>query len=37
MPFEDAVIVIGGLFGCWVLGYGSAYLIKVIKQASEKI
>lgn len=37
MTFDDAVFVIGGLFGCWLIGYGAAYFIKVVKQASEKI
>lgn len=37
MTHADALQFIGGLFGCWILGWGSAFLIKFIKQLVEKI
>ena len=37
MEYSDIQTIIGTLFGCWCLGYGPAYLMKVIKQSSEKI
>lgn len=37
MTEADVLQFIGGLFGCWVLGWSSAFVIKFIKQLSEKI
>ena len=37
MTLAEVVQFIGGLFGCWILGWGSAFVIKVFKQLSEKI
>lgn len=37
MTESDVLQVIASLFGCWVLGWGSAFVITYIKQLSEKI
>lgn len=37
MQYVEVLQFIGGLFGCWLLGWGSAFVIKIIKQFSEKI
>lgn len=37
MDQADVLFYIGGLFGCWFLGWSSAFVIKLIKQFSEKI
>lgn len=37
MEYSEVLIFLGGLFGCWFLGWCSAFVIKVIKQFSEKI
>lgn len=34
---SEAVQVIASLFGCWFLGWGSAFIFKVIKDFLEKI
>lgn len=37
MTEVDALQFIGGLFGCWCLGWGTAFIFNVIKQFMEKI
>lgn len=37
MEYAEALQVIGGLFGCWFLGWGTAFIFKAIKQFLEKI
>jgi len=37
MSHLEALQIIGGLFGCWIAGYSAGFIIKFIKQLSEKI
>lgn len=37
MTYEEAGIVLGSLFGMYVLGWCAGYLLLVIKQGVEKI
>lgn len=37
MTASDVALFIGGLFGCWCLGWGTAFVSTVIKQFMEKI
>lgn len=37
MTYAEALQVIGGLFGCWALGWCSAFIFNAIKQFMEKI
>lgn len=37
MDYSQALEILGGLFGCWAAGYSVAFIIKAVKQFSEKI
>ena len=37
MTYEEAGIVLGALFGMYVVGWGAGHLLLVIKQGVEKI